>query len=131
MEEFQNLKLLVVDDDVDFCNLLSSYLTNKGFKVTSVNSAKEAFSKFSNESDYDVVVSDICMDDMDGLELLEKIKHKNKNFPVVLMSGCLDIESVIKALGIKIDDYILKPFDNLNEILKPISTALERSKASS
>jgi CheY-like chemotaxis protein len=85
-----NASVLVVDDDLFTCNATSLLLREYGYSITSCNSGLCAVSKLE-DNNYDVVLTDIMMPGMTGIELLEKIRGIDSKMPVVLMSGYADL----------------------------------------
>jgi DNA-binding NtrC family response regulator len=128
MESHENIKVLLVDDDEGFCSLISKYLKKKGFSVTAVLSARKALTLFNDNRDYDVLITDIRMSGMDGLELFQEIKRIDKDFPVIFISGCIDIESMLNAIGIGYEEHLSKPLRSLDEILVPIKKCVGKHK---
>jgi two-component system, NtrC family, response regulator HydG len=83
-------KILVIDDDVAFCNLLERFLTKNSFVVTTSFTAEEAKIKIKNES-FDLILTDLRLPDADGILLLSEIKKTNSNIPILLMTGYSDV----------------------------------------
>lgn len=103
------LKILVVDDDQDALEALTSLLIVNGYNVTSCSNAKEAYYKFISDS-FDIVLTDIRMPEMSGIDLLEKIHLINKDIPVILITAYPDIDIAIDALRKGAYDFIVKPY---------------------
>ena len=104
-----NEKILVVDDDVNICELLRLYLTKEGYQVTIANDGEEGLDKF-NQVKPDMVLLDVMMPRMDGLEVCRRIR-KLGNTPVMMLTA--KGETFDKVLGLELgaDDYMVKPFD--------------------
>ena len=104
-----NEKILVVDDDVNICELLRLYLTKEGYQVTIANDGEEGLDKF-NQVKPDMVLLDVMMPKMDGLEVCRRIR-KLGNTPVMMLTA--KGETFDKVLGLELgaDDYMVKPFD--------------------
>lgn len=104
-----NEKILVVDDDVNICELLRLYLTKEGYQVTIANDGEEGLEKF-NQVKPDMVLLDVMMPRMDGLEVCRRIR-KLGNTPVMMLTA--KGETFDKVLGLELgaDDYMVKPFD--------------------
>jgi putative two-component system response regulator len=117
-------RILIVDDEEDICTLLSRYLNNHGYECIAVSDATQAFEHIKSQS-LDLVLTDISMPGMDGIRLLHEIKHRDDSIPVVMMTGNDDPHSVIDAMKMGADDYILKPFD-LSSISGEIGNLLKR-----
>jgi DNA-binding NtrC family response regulator len=121
-----NEKILVVDDEESMCNFLSIMLKKEGYQITTALSAKEALKKMARD-DFDVVISDLKMKNMNGLELIEEINKKDTVPYVIIMTAFATIESAIEALKKGAFDYITKPF-KVDEIKLAVTRALEQGK---
>jgi len=102
-------KILVVDDEINVRELLSHLLENEGYHVELASSAEEALEKIKRAV-FDLIISDIRMPGMDGLELLEKIGTMNVDSAVILITGYGSIDSAVEAIKLGALDYIEKPF---------------------
>ena len=111
------LHILFAEDDKDLNSLVSSYLKNSGFKVTSVFNGLDALNEFGNNS-YDLILSDIMMPLCDGYELARQIRQLNNQIPILFMSARDDKPSKQLGYMVGIDDYITKPFDFDELVLK-------------
>ncbi len=105
--------ILVIDDDPQVLMSVSKLLTKAGYFVTTASNSKEAFEKVE-QSDFDLVIADIRMPDLDGIETIKKIKEirnsKNKpHIPVVFITGYSDVEAIGRAK--QLGEVVLKPFD--------------------
>ena len=104
------ISTLVVDDNTSVLNAVSMLLRNYGYLVTACKSAGEALAELQKKQ-FDVVLTDIQMPGMSGIELLENIHSANKDIPVILMTGYAEVEVAIKAIKKGAFDFILKPYD--------------------
>jgi len=117
------MKVLLAEDDRDFGNILSQYISISGFDVTLARDGKEAWEKFGKEK-YDICVLDVMMPEMDGFTLGEKIKEARQEIPVIFLTAKSLKEDIVRGLKIGADDYITKPSDpevlilRINNILK-------------
>ncbi len=111
------LKILFVEDDLDLNLITSTNLKLAGYQVTSVYNGLDALKIFEEEK-FDIIISDIMMPLCDGFEMARQIRDFNADIPIIFMSARDDKPS--KQLGYKIgiDDYITKPFDNDELVLK-------------
>ena len=118
-------KLLVVEDDKLLNSSVCMYLETNNFLTTSCYNGAEALNELNNNS-YDLIISDIMMPVMDGFTLVEKIRLNNEKIPIIFMTARDDKFS--KQIGYKlgIDDYIVKPFD-LDELVLKIGAILRRT----
>lgn len=123
------MRILLAEDDKDLNFLSSSYLKNAGYQVTSVFNGLDALNKFEEEK-FDLILSDIMMPLCDGFELARQIREVNSEIPIIFMTARDDKPS--KQLGYKagVDDYIVKPFD-LDELVLKISAIARRLKIES
>ena len=114
-------RILVVDDDELMCKSLCNAIRRKEYTVDSANDAFRALEKLS-EKRFDIVISDIKMPQMNGLELLAKIKEQSPNTAVVMITAHGEIDSAIEAMKQGAFDYILKPFktDQIIEVIEKI-----------
>lgn len=113
-------KLLIIDDESELVSALTERLTLRGYDAYGVTNFAEGL-KFLNESP-DVVILDIGLPDMDGLEVLKKIKEINPSIQVIMLSGYGDDEKVNKSLNYGAYDYLIKPID-IEELISKIETA--------
>jgi DNA-binding response OmpR family regulator len=123
------MKVLVAEDDRDFGNILTQYITISGFDVTLGRDGNEAWELF-NQSKFDICVLDVMMPEMDGFTLAEKIKEAQPDVPVIFLTAKSLKEDIVRGLKIGADDYITKPFDPEVLILR-INNILKRSYSSS
>ncbi|MDX2441843.1 MAG: sigma-54 dependent transcriptional regulator [Desulfobacterales bacterium] len=103
--------VLVVDDEKNYPLILSAVLEEEGFEVLTANSGREAL-EIQKTSDVDLVLTDMKMPSMDGIELLEKIKARDPDMPVIMMTAYGSVDKAVEAMGKGAYSYILKPFDN-------------------
>ncbi len=108
--------ILIVDDEKNYPPILSAVLEEEGYEPLTANSGHEAL-EILNNSDVDLVLTDMKMPLMDGIELLEKIKEKDKDIPVLLMTAHGTIDKAVEAMQKGAYTYILKPFDNERLVL--------------
>jgi DNA-binding NtrC family response regulator len=113
----------VVDDDVEICHLLSDVLKGEGFSVTAISDSLEA-SKALRREEFDLMVTDLKMKGLRGLDLLEEAKKRAPLTPVIIITAFGTIESAIKAMKMGAYDYITKPFQ-IEELLLTVKKALE------
>tara|TARA_Y100001970_G_scaffold23758_1_gene28000 strand:- start:5418 stop:6095 length:678 start_codon:yes stop_codon:yes gene_type:complete len=118
--------LLVVDDDERIRNLLSQYLIKEGFIVSTANGADAARKKIQLIN-FDLIILDIMMPGDDGLMLTQEIRN-NSDIPIILLTAKSGTDSKIEGLEFGADDYLTKPF-NPKELLLRILSILKRSKS--
>jgi DNA-binding NtrC family response regulator len=117
--------LLIIDDERAIRKTLSEILTFEGYKIEEASDGEEGLKKFS-EKTYDVVLCDIKMPKIDGLEFLQKAVDKNPDVPIIMISGHGTIETAVEAVKKGAYDFIQKPPD-LNRLLITIRNAMERN----
>ena len=123
------MKVLLAEDDRDFGNILSQYVTINGFDVILARDGNEAWQLFQQEKP-DICVLDVMMPEMDGFTLGEKIKKESPEVPVIFLTAKSLKEDIVRGLKIGADDYITKPFDPEVLMLK-INNILKRAYSSS
>ncbi len=116
--------ILIIDDEKAIRKTLSEILSYEGYKIDEAADGEEGLKKFSN-STYDVVLCDIKMPKMDGIEFLEKAREVNSDVPVIVISGHGNIETAVEAVKKGAFDYISKPPD-LNRLLITLRNALDK-----
>lgn len=119
-------KILVVEDDKDLNGLVCSFLQDNGYEAEGCFNGAEGLKKIENK-DYDLVLSDIMMPEMDGFSFVERARSNGFDLPIIFMTARDDKFS--KQLGYKlgVDDYIVKPFD-LDELVLKVGAILRRTK---
>ena len=102
--------VLVVDDDAGMCAMLSSRLTNRGFEVRTASSGTEAI-EVAQRDDIEVVVSDVNMKGMNGVELCQRLLEHRPQLPVILITAFGSMELAIQAIRAGAYDFVPKPFE--------------------
>jgi len=120
------LTLLIVDDELSMREFLRILLEKEGYRVLAAADGPEALA-ISEDNDIDLVISDIRMPGMDGLQLLAEIKERNRNLPVIMITAFASPEDAVEAMKNGAFDYITKPF-NVDEIKEVIRSALKRTQ---
>lgn len=121
-------KILVVDDDLNICELLKLYLENDGYTVFTANDGEAAVEQFQNKTP-DLVLLDIMLPKMDGWQVCREIR-KTSNAPIIMLTA--KGETFDKVLGLELgaDDYVVKPFD-AKEVMARVKAVLRRTKGES
>jgi DNA-binding NtrC family response regulator len=122
-------KILVVDDEQSMTQFLGIVLRKEGYSVTTVNNGKEALERVRAE-DFDVVITDIKMPGMDGIQLLQGIKKQDPSLPVVIMTAYASQQSAIDAVNLGAFQYLIKNAKN-DEIKLIVRNALEMRRVRS
>ena len=122
----ETAKILVVDDERDICRALEFLLSREGYKVVTANSGQEALKKIESD-DFDLVVSDLKMEGIDGMQVLERSLAMNPALIVVIMTAFASVESAVEAMKKGASDYIVKPFIN-EDVKMTVRRLLEHKK---
>ena len=120
--------ILIVEDDITFGMMLKTWLSKKGFEVSSVSNIVRAHKHIESQT-VDLILSDLRLPDQDGIDLLKWLNKQDKNIPLIIMTGYADIQSAVQAMKLGAQDYIAKPV-NPEELLKKITEALQSSQPS-
>lgn len=121
-------KILLAEDDTDFALVLKQYLELHNFMVHRVENGEEALNIF-NEITFDICVFDVMMPKMDGFTLAEKINSINTEIPFLFLTARNQNEDKIKGLKLGADDYIVKPFE-AEELILRINAIIKRTEKS-
>lgn len=122
---FVLVNILVVEDDVKLNQIVCAHLTKNGYSATGCFTADEAYNVMYN-SLYDMIISDIMMPKTDGFAFLQNVRKINKNIPVIFMTAKDDYASKEKGFNLGVDDYMVKPID-LDELLLRVGAILRRA----
>ena len=119
-------KILVVDDEMDICEILKFNLENSGYCVDVANSGKEALEM--PLSSYDLLLLDVMMDDMSGFSLAARIRQESglASIPIIFITAKTGENDVLTGFNIGADDYICKPF-RVSEVLARVKAVIRRS----
>ena len=118
-------KILVVEDDRSLNQVVCGYLGARGFDMTGCMSAQTALDRM-DEGHFDMIISDIMMPGMYGFEFAKTVRAADKQIPILFMTAREDIESKQRGYDIGIDEYIVKPFD-LDELVMRVNAILRRA----
>ncbi len=122
-------RILIVDDEEDICMILSYSLQKAGYKTLIAHSAEEALENYElsiKNHEIDLILLDIMMGEMSGLEMAEKLKSKNHIPPIIFLTALSDEDTVLQGFKLGADDYISKPF-RIAEVLARVVAVLRRS----
>lgn len=118
-------RILIIDDDMDMCNLLGRFLQKKGYETEASHSGGKGIAKFK-ESRFDVVLCDFRLGDKEGREVLKEIKNHDPYAIVIIITGYSDIKTAVDVIKAGAFDYITKPLIP-EEVLNVIGRALQQS----
>ncbi len=122
-----NESILVVDDDVDVRKSLSSILSKEGYSVETVENGKQA-TRISEKSRFDIALIDVKLPDMEGTELLHRLKENQPHMIKIVITGFPTLENAMETVNEGAEGYILKPFDT-EKLLEMIRKHLKRETA--
>jgi putative two-component system response regulator len=122
----ENTKILVVDDDETVCRLLVELLSTESYQCHAAGSAEMAIQLMEQE-DYDLVLSDILMEGMSGVDLLQVTRERFPDVAMIMVTGLEDRETALKALNLGAYGYLIKPLDK-NDLIIGVANALERRR---
>lgn len=122
-------KILVVEDEKDLNQTVCTYLNQNGYEATGCLSANDAYNAMYGNL-FDLIISDIMMPDIDGFAFAETVRGLDQEIPILFMTARDDMNSKQKGYRIGIDDYLVKPVD-LDELLLRIGALLRRAKINS
>ena len=125
MEKEEKMKVLVVDDEESLLAVISQVLSKNGYEVTAAASGEEAWDIFQNGS-FPLVISDIVMKEMTGIELLQSIKEVSPETQVIIMTSYASLDTAVNALRSGAYDYLFKPFEDLEIISAVTDRAAEK-----
>ncbi|UCC43328.1 MAG: response regulator [Candidatus Zixiibacteriota bacterium] len=117
-----NPSILVVDDELLIRDLLYDFFSGQGWQISVADNAGKAL-EILRDKKIDLVLTDIKMPEMDGLDLAGRVQADYPQIPVVLMTGYPSVDSAVQALRARVADYIVKPF-NINQLYKTIEQKL-------
>ncbi len=119
------INILVVEDDIKLNQLVCTYLNENGYDAKGCFNPREAYDLMYNNL-YDLIISDIMMPETDGFEFAETVRHVNKTIPILFMTARDDISSKQRGFRAGIDDYMVKPID-MDELVLRVGALLRRA----
>ena len=119
-------KILVVEDDKDLNKSVCSFLDRNGFEAIGCLNASDAYDAMY-ENTFDMIISDVMMPEIDGFEFAENVRKLDNDIPIMFMTARDDMSAKQKGFRIGIDDYMVKPID-MDELILRIGALLRRSK---
>ncbi len=116
-------KVLLVDDEKEFLEVMSERMSARGMEVTTAGSAEKALSILEKKS-FDAIIMDFQMPEMDGMEALKAIKDKNPELQIILLTGYATVEKTVEAMKVGATDFLEKPAD-----IEALSNKIKKAKA--
>ena len=120
-----NKKVLLVEDDLQMQSLIVDYLKDYGFIVTAFDNPKDVLEDFKTNNDYSIIILDLMLPFMDGFDLFNKLKEI-KNIPIIISTARGDIGNKIHGFELGADDYLAKPYEPRELVLR-IESILKRN----
>ncbi len=120
-------QILVVDDEAFFRKTITEYLGDEGFRCTEASNGQEAL-EYINDGRADLMLLDLRMPVMSGIETLERIEAEGMDIPTIVLSGTGDMHDVVRVLQLGACDYILKPLEELQLLRRSIERALREAR---
>ncbi|OQY25698.1 MAG: hypothetical protein B6I34_01710 [Anaerolineaceae bacterium 4572_32.1] len=120
-------KILVVDDEEGMRELLSFMLRTEGYHIVEAANGEDAVELLA-EQVFDVVISDIMMPGMGGMELLRRIRNRNDDVVVIVMTAYASLQTAIEAMKFGAYDYLIKPFNDVEKVINIVARAVERCR---
>ena len=123
------MRVLLVEDDTNTAKSIELMLKAEGYIVDATNLGEDGL-EIGKLYDYDIILLDLMLPDIDGYEVLRRLRSSRVNTPILILSGLSELDSKIKGLGFGADDYLTKPFDR-RELIARIQAIVRRSKGHS
>ncbi|TDQ84343.1 two-component system cell cycle response regulator CtrA [Dongia mobilis] len=123
------MRVLVVEDDSNTAQSIELMLKAEGYIVDTTNLGEDGL-EIGKLYDYDIIILDLMLPDIDGYEVLRRFRAARVNTPILILSGLNELDSKIKGLGFGADDYLTKPFDR-RELIARLQAIVRRSKGHS
>ena len=121
------VKILVVDDEQDLCEILQFNLSGEGFGVSTANSAEEALEALAEEGPFDLILLDVMMDCMSGVEMARHLRAQGDETPIIFLTALDAHDDQLTGFDAGGDDYITKPF-SFDTVLARVKAVLKRTR---
>jgi len=122
-----HIRVLLIEDDPESASSMIVMLRRRGMKVSHVLSGEEAVKVFDSSA-FDVVVADIRLGGMSGVDVLRELRRDHPDFPIILLTAFDTIKTAIEAVQLGAHDYIQKPLDKIDDLIEPIRRAVRHSE---
>ncbi len=119
--------VLIIDDEESLRKCMAAFLEDRNFRVVMARDGVEGLDLFERERP-DIVLTDLRMPDVDGLEVLLRVREISPEIPLIVVSGTDRIDDSVEALRLGASDYILKPIEDMSVLIRAIENALERAR---
>jgi two-component system cell cycle response regulator CtrA len=123
------MRVLLVEDDSNTAQSIELILKSEGYIVDSTDLGEDGL-EIGKLYDYDIIILDLMLPDIDGYEVLRRLRSAKVSTPILILSGLSELDNKIKGLGFGADDYLTKPFDR-RELMARIQAIVRRSKGHS
>jgi DNA-binding NtrC family response regulator len=123
----ENARILIIDDDENIRKVLTAILEEEGYTIESVDTGKKAIERTKRKA-YNLALIDIRLPDMEGIELLTKMKDTTPKMRKIIITGYPTVHNAVEAVNRGADGYIMKPFD-VEKVLKTIENQLKKQQA--
>ena len=123
------MRVLLVEDDTATAKRIELMLKSEGYVCGSTDLGEDGL-EIGKLYDYDIIILDLMLPDIDGYEVLRRLRASNVETPVLILSGMAELDAKIKGLGYGADDYLTKPFDK-RELIARIQAIVRRAKGHS
>ena len=123
------MRLLIIEDDTQLSKTIELILQTEGY-VSDVTDSGEDGMELAKLYDYDLIILDLMLPDIDGYDVIRRLRNGRIETPILMLSGVTELDSKIKSLGYGADDYLTKPFDK-RELMARIQAIVRRSKGHS
>lgn len=120
------MRVLLIEDDPSVAKSIELMLKSDGYTIDATDLGEDGL-EIGKLYDYDIIILDLMLPDMDGYEVLKRLRAAKIETPILILSGLSELDSKIKGLGYGADDYLTKPFDK-RELLARIQAIVRRSK---
>jgi two-component system, cell cycle response regulator CtrA len=120
------MRILLIEDDSATAKSIELMLKSQGYVVDTTDMGEDG-EEIAKIYDYDILILDLMLPDMDGYEVLKNLRSAKVETPILILSGLSDIKDKIKGLGLGADDYLIKPFDK-SELVARIQAIVRRSQ---
>src|ERR1700749_767531 len=123
------MRVLLIEDDTSTSKTLEALLRSEGFVVDMTDMGEDGL-EIGKLYEYDIIILDLMLPDLDGYEVLKRLRAAKVETPILILSGLSELDSKLKGLGFGADDYLTKPFDK-RELMARLQAIVRRSKGHS